>query len=201
MIIIGIILMVVGMSACAVGAEMNSNLEMQLESLFETGSADPGMPYVMIGSTLFLVGFVLLIVGCVNHGKKKQVYVQTPVYINPMQTPAAQPAPSQFCVKCGSSLPANSKVCNQCGHSLSSPAPQPVQQEPVQEIEVQQEPVQAPAPQPSATRYCTNCGASLLANAKFCSACGQVQGSAPQQASVQADAAPAEATADQPSEQ
>jgi pSer/pThr/pTyr-binding forkhead associated (FHA) protein len=64
----------------------------------------------------------------------------------------------------GHENPDGSAFCDECGEPLSSAAPAPAAQQPVQQG--------APAAAPSGTQICPSCGATNPAGEAFCSNCG-----------------------------
>lgn len=66
---------------------------------------------------------------------------------------------------------------NKVGASAAAPQPVPAQQVAEQSVAAQPVMAQPIAPQPESTpfvpKFCANCGAKLLENAKFCVSCGQ----------------------------
>lgn len=65
-IIIGIFMMIGGISCVVYGNEMNNSVEQQLQSVFTSGNTDPGNSYIVIGSIIAGIGFILLVVGIAN---------------------------------------------------------------------------------------------------------------------------------------
>ena len=63
MTILGVILLVLGGGSLFYGNSLNSSLEAQMTSMFNTGAANPGTPYMIIGGIALAIGLVLLFVG------------------------------------------------------------------------------------------------------------------------------------------
>ena len=63
MAIIGVILMLLGAGGAYYGYNQNNNMEAQLESIFSSGSKDPGTIFIIAGAAVAVIGLVLLIAG------------------------------------------------------------------------------------------------------------------------------------------
>lgn len=70
MITSGIIALVLGVACCILGILQNSSTEAKLRRLFESGSANPGTVFIVIGAVLVVVGIILLSVGIAKKNKK-----------------------------------------------------------------------------------------------------------------------------------
>lgn len=100
MLILGIILICAGAASYIYGEQLNNNIGMQLESLFNTGSTDPGSIYVTIGIVVAVIGLIFTIIGII---KKFQ---------HPAQSQARCPA-------CGASLVNGAAFCGNCGNKVN----------------------------------------------------------------------------------
>ena len=60
MIVLGIILICAGAASYIYGEQLNNNIGMQLESLFNIGSTDPGSIYVTIGIVVAVICVIFL---------------------------------------------------------------------------------------------------------------------------------------------
>ncbi len=99
MIALGIILICAGAASYIYGEQLNSNVEKQLESLFNTGSSDPGSIYVTIGIVVAVIGLVFTIIGIVEKFQR------------PTQNQAQ-------CLFCGAVLAKGAVFCSNCGHKV-----------------------------------------------------------------------------------
>ena len=61
--ILGIISLIAGVAMAIYGNSLNNSIEAQLNSLFSSGTVDPGNIFLYGGITLAVVGCILLIVG------------------------------------------------------------------------------------------------------------------------------------------
>lgn len=148
LIFFGILSIIFGGFLYANGDAMNNDLDVQMESIFNDGVANPGSTYQMVGITLFILGFVLFFVGFVIYSNKKQEEVsaeeqvaKTEERLSPLQE---QP---KKCKQCGTIIVPDSKFCMECGVPLD-----------------QQE--ESPA-------FCPHCGTSLPKESKYCISCGK----------------------------
>jgi len=66
MVIFGIILLIADTGLAIYGNSMNGDLEAQLSSLLEKGSANPGDIFLYIGIGAAVLGLILLISGLVK---------------------------------------------------------------------------------------------------------------------------------------
>ena len=66
MLIGGILLLIAGAISCVVGITQNNNLEAQVTSLMNSGNANPGTIFIVIGAIAAAVGLILLILGLKN---------------------------------------------------------------------------------------------------------------------------------------
>lgn len=64
---IGILLMLVGGGAAIYGLQLNNSVEAQLNSLFGSGSANPGTVWIVVGIIVAAIGLALLFKGL--HGR------------------------------------------------------------------------------------------------------------------------------------
>ena len=60
---IGIFALILGVVLAVMGRAQNNDMEAQLESLFDNGTANPGDTFLYIGIAVAVVGLILLIVG------------------------------------------------------------------------------------------------------------------------------------------
>lgn len=100
MIILGIVLICVGAVSYIYGEQLNNNVGMQLESLFNTGSIDPGSIYVTIGIVVAVIGLIFTIIGIIKK------------YQRPSKSKAC-------CSSCGASLVNGAVFCGNCGNKVN----------------------------------------------------------------------------------
>lgn len=62
MLMIGILLMLAGAGSTIFGIVQNNDLERQMESIFESGTANPGTVWIVVGAVALIAGIVLVIV-------------------------------------------------------------------------------------------------------------------------------------------
>ena len=101
MIVLGIILICAGAASYIYGEQLNNNIGMQLESLFNTGSADPGSIYVTIGIVVAVIGLIFTIIGIIKK----------------FQRPAQNQA---HCPYCGATLANGAVFCGNCGNKVEN---------------------------------------------------------------------------------
>lgn len=63
MIIIGVILAIAGIVSTIYGFFQNNSIDAQMESLFSTGSTNPGTIFIILGIVAIVLGAVLTYVG------------------------------------------------------------------------------------------------------------------------------------------
>lgn len=69
MLILSIILILAGAASVITGIIQNNSIELQLESLLSSGSADPGTVWIVAGIIALVIGIVLLILHFVRKQK------------------------------------------------------------------------------------------------------------------------------------
>ncbi len=62
MLVIGILLVLAGAGSTIFGIVQNNDLERQMESIFESGTANPGTVWIVVGAVALVVGIILLVV-------------------------------------------------------------------------------------------------------------------------------------------
>lgn len=62
MIIIGVILILAGLSSTVYGYMQNNNIDTQMMSIFSSGNANPGTMWIILGVVVIVIG-VLLVYG------------------------------------------------------------------------------------------------------------------------------------------
>ena len=190
MITLGIIFLIGGIIMAVAGNSQNNNLEMQFESMFSSGRANPGDLLLIGGIILIVIGLILIIAGAARLSNKNN---STPAgTANSEGAPltggntvsseyickncgATVPADSKYCNKCGTEViqdtycpncgekvPEGSLFCNKCGNKLTSEETEQL----TPQAGVSEETVVSDGP------VCKNCGEKLPANSKFCYLCG-----------------------------
>lgn len=69
MLILSIILMLAGAASAVFGIMQNNDMELQMESIFSDGTANPGTVWIVIGAVALVVGVVLLVIHFTKKGK------------------------------------------------------------------------------------------------------------------------------------
>lgn len=62
MIILSVILMLAGAASAVFGIIQNNDMELQMESIFSDGVANPGTVWIVVGAVALIVGIILLII-------------------------------------------------------------------------------------------------------------------------------------------
>lgn len=69
-IIFGFIMLILGIPCALIGNEMNNDIELQMRSVFERGTSDPGDGLLYIGAAVAAIGLFLFIYGLVKRSSK-----------------------------------------------------------------------------------------------------------------------------------
>lgn len=69
MLILGIIFIIAGGISAIYGNSMNSSLERQLTTLFESGTYNSGTPFIIAGVLAIVLGIILVIVSLVRRSR------------------------------------------------------------------------------------------------------------------------------------
>lgn len=64
--VMGLIFIISGIISIVYGVNQNNSFAAQFESLFSSGSLDPGTPFIVIGVIGIVIGFIIIIVGYVK---------------------------------------------------------------------------------------------------------------------------------------
>jgi uncharacterized membrane protein YidH (DUF202 family) len=105
MVGIGIALCGIGICMYIYGNQMNNDIELQMESLFGSGSVNPGSNYMTIGIVIAVIGLLLVVIG---------VYKYFSVNKNSPDRPNYLKESTWLCV-CGTSNPISATFCASCG--------------------------------------------------------------------------------------
>lgn len=133
MIIAGIVLIIVGTVSIVYGVLQNDSIEVQLESIWESGTKDPGNLWIIIGAAIAILGIVLLIVGLTKRNRTDRAIS------------------TKACKKCGIQLANNSSFCPRCG----TPINEKTIEKPVRTCP------KCKAEQEKGAAFCRLCGTSL----------------------------------------
>ena len=72
LILFGIIIMLGGGGLIIYGNHLNDNFKSQVESIFTSGTTNPGNAWIIAGAVALLIGLLLTITGIVNTTRRKQ---------------------------------------------------------------------------------------------------------------------------------
>jgi len=131
----------------------------------------------------------------VSHSQEYASHVEKePEPALPTSVPEPSPAAEEtiVCTQCGATLNAEAKFCTVCGKPIqetavvTAPAPAlPMVQVPEPAIQLPTEIVETPKPaQKDETIICSQCGATLSAESRFCNVCGKPVGTVAEAASL-----------------
>ena len=161
MVAVGIILAVAGACLWFGGTQVNSDIERQWSSYWDTGRKDAtGDMMIFLGVALVVVGVILFIYGLYKNSK------------NPAETNPVDEKMKYRCSNCGWEIEGGDYCCPQCNMKIdwNSAVPKDSKDEtPVKEAPRRDE-TKAGA---VGNKYCTNCGAILAGAGKFCAKCGR----------------------------
>lgn len=117
LIIIGIIFIFSGFVTFVMGDTMNNDMDMQMESLFNNGTTNPGDEIVYAGVACLVIGLVMLVIGIVGQMNKNKRNLQMRYgYQSQMSYTAA--GQDKYCPACGNRVPMNTKFCANCGFAF-----------------------------------------------------------------------------------
>lgn len=147
LLIIGIILSAIGFSInneCnSIGGQLGSLLSSQQQQKCSFGSIG-----LIIGIFLSIIGLILIIVGSVTGGKKKEGPTQEALNISSLQQPDTNN--KIYCRYCGKQRPATGHYCPSCGRSTSTSVDER-----------------------NSMKQCMYCRSLLSDDSLFCSNCGR----------------------------
>ena len=108
MIIIGVIMLIAGISSYIYGNQMNNSIEMQVKSLLNSGTTNPGSIFVTVGIVVAVIGVILIVVGCIkkykgNNGKEHNAN-------------GSIKKTKSTCSCCGAVLTDEAVFCSKCGN-------------------------------------------------------------------------------------
>ena len=106
MIIIGVIMLIAGISSYIYGNQMNNSIEMQVKSLLNSGTTNPGSIFVTIGIILAVIGVILIVVGCIKKLKTNNTNGQGSSEKTKTLT---------TCPYCGAEMMDEAMFCSKCG--------------------------------------------------------------------------------------
>ena len=107
MIVLGIIMLVAGIASYVYGNQMNNSIEMQVKSLLNSGTTNPGSIFVTIGIVVAVIGVILIVVGCIKKFKGNNDNQQ----VSNQQTKTQK----STCPHCGAELMDGAVFCSKCG--------------------------------------------------------------------------------------
>ncbi|HIR34571.1 MAG TPA: zinc ribbon domain-containing protein [Candidatus Faecimorpha stercoravium] len=119
-----LILIIIGFVIIFFGYQQNNDINSQLESLFSSGSLDPGTVWIIIGAALLIISIVVLVI--TQWDKNKGQPLQGPYQPNPApQMPGEQNV--AYCSHCGAKLKPNANFCPYCGSQVREAVNQPAE--------------------------------------------------------------------------
>ena len=120
MIAAGIVLMIAGVASIIYGVAQNDSMEAQFESIFNSGTKDPGNMWIIIGAVAAILGLVMLIAGLTK--QKSADKGTSPKAYRECGTPANKETivkPVRTCPKCKAEQEEDAAFCRLCGTSLT----------------------------------------------------------------------------------
>ena len=111
MIILGVIMLVAGIASYVYGNQMNNSIEMQVKSLLNSGTTNPGSIFVTIGIVVAVIGVILIVIGCIKKYKENTSNDKVPnESIKELKS---------TCPCCGAELIDQAVFCSKCGTHIN----------------------------------------------------------------------------------
>lgn len=105
MIIIGAILAVLGLASTIYGSDLNNSWEAQWNAMWNTGKANPGNVWIIVGVAAIILGIALIILGYIKKQGTKENHSSAPLKT------------LILCPHCRKELNGSPAFCPYCGRS------------------------------------------------------------------------------------
>lgn len=147
LLVIAIITLVLGFALWGSGNAMNNDMDVQMESIFNDGVADPGSSRITLGIILMVIAGIILVTYIAQEIQKNK---EVPDGISEGETISKQESKKVpvLCINCGNKIPNGGTFCNKCGNEIKKEKILPK------------------------VIYCTKCGKENPGDSEFCAYCG-----------------------------